>query len=289
MVLRGRRLGGAVCSDISGMTAFLQIGWTWYPSVLIGFGLWTLLYAWANRGRQTPLAQQVAFHLGTLAGLVALVSPLDELGDEYLFCAHMVQHLLLMFVTAPLWLIGTPGRLVDEIIPKGLDGFFKRLASPLFAFLTFVGVMWFWHVPTVYEMAQESEVIHILEHLTFIGAALIGWWPVAGAEKSHLSRPAPPAGMLYLFLLAIPCTSLAAILTFAHTPLYPFYVTAPHIFGLDALQDQHLGGLLMWLPTHLFLLLAIGITFFKWFLDSDQQARQNFMKAEGADSPVRSA
>ena len=89
------------------MTAFLQIGWTWYPSVLIGFGLWTLLYAWANRGRQTPLAQQVAFHLGTLAGLVALVSPLDELGDEYLFCAHMVQHLLLMLVTAPLWLIGT--------------------------------------------------------------------------------------------------------------------------------------------------------------------------------------
>ena len=271
------------------MTALLQVGWMWYPSVVIGFSLWTMLYAWANRGRHTPIMQQVAFHLGTLVGLIALVSPLDELGDEYLFSAHMIQHLLLMFVTAPLWLIGTPGWLVDGIIPERLDGFVKRLVGPLSAFVTFVGVMWFWHVPGIYEMAQESETVHIFEHLTFIGAALIGWWPVAGAEKSRLSRPAPPIGMLYLFLLAIPCTSLAAILTFAHTPLYPFYVTAPHIFGLDVLQDQHLGGLLMWLPTHIFLLLAIGITFFKWFLESDQKAGQNFIKAEGADFPARSA
>ncbi len=271
------------------MNELLQIGWTWYPSVVIGFSLWTLLYAWANRGRHTPLMQQVAFHLGTLAGLIALVSPLDELGDEYLFSAHMVQHLLLMFVTAPLWLIGTSGWLVDGIIPKRLDGLVKRLASPMSAFVAFVGVLCFWHIPAVYEMAQESEAIHIFEHLTFIGSALIGWWPVAGADVSRIPKPAPPIRMLYLFLLAIPCTGLAAILTLAHTPLYPFYVTAPHIFGLDALQDQHLGGLLMWLPTHMFLLLAISITFFKWFVDADRKASQDIADSDGGDAGNRFA
>ena len=265
------------------MTSLLQVGWMWYPSVMIGFILWTLLYAGANRGRHTPMALQVAFHLGTLAGIVALVSPLDELGDEYLFSAHMVQHLLLMFVTAPLWLIGTPGWLVNGIIPKWLNKPVKWLVGPVSAFVTFVGVMWFWHVPGIYEMAQESEAIHIFEHLTFIGAALIGWWPVSGAETSRIPKPEPPVRMLYLFLLAVPCTALAGILTFAHTPFYPFYLTAQHIFGLDALQDQHLGGLLMWLPTHIFLLLAIGITFFKWFVDSDRNAEQegNFPNLEG--------
>jgi len=256
-----------------------EVGWTWYPSVLIGFSVWTLLYLWANHGRRTLLLQHVAFHLGTLVGLIALVSPLDELGDEYLFSAHMVQHLLLMFMTAPLWLLGTPRWLIDGIIPKGLESFIKRLASPMSAFVAFVGVLWFWHIPSVYEMAQESEAIHIFEHLSFIGAALIGWWPVAGAETSRIPKPTPPMRMLYLFLLAIPCTTLAAILTFAHTPLYPFYVNAPHIFGMDALQDQHLGGQLMWLPTHMFLLLGIGITFFKWFVDSERKVGQTIENA----------
>jgi len=83
---------------------------------------------------------------------------------------------------------------------------------------------------------------------------------------------------LYLFLLAVPCTALAAILTYAKTPLYPFYVTAPRLYGLSALQDQHLGGLVMWLPTHMFLLLALGITFLRWFTESTRKARQDFAK-----------
>jgi putative membrane protein len=265
------------------MNALLQVSWTWYPSVVIGFSLWTFLYVWVNRGKRISLAQQVAFHLGTLAGLLALVSPLDELGDEYLFSAHMVQHLLLMFVTAPLWLLGAPGWLVDALVPKGLAGLVKRLAGPLPAFVIFVGVMWFWHIPAVFEMAQENQPLHILEHLTYIGGALLGWWPVFGAEPSQLPKPAPPLRMLYLFLLALPCTGLAAILTFARAPLYAFYTTIPHIFGLDALQDQHLGGQLMWLPTHMFLLLAIAVTFFKWFKQAEGMTDQDSAESENGN------
>jgi len=262
------------------MNELLSVGWSWYPSVVIGFSIWTILYVVVvQRGNPTSSIQQIAFHLGTLVGLIALVSPLDELGDGYLFSAHMVQHLLLMFITAPLWLIGTPGWMVDRVIPKGLIKTVKWFTGPMSAFAAFVLILWFWHIPFIYEMAQESEGIHIFEHLTFIGAALIGWWPVAGTETSIIPKPVPPVRMLYLFLLAIPCTALASILTFAHTPLYPFYITAPHPLGLNALQDQHLGGLLMWVPTHMFLFLALSITFLRWFTDSERQAEQNFVNS----------
>jgi cytochrome c oxidase assembly factor CtaG len=253
------------------MNTLSQFEWSMYPSVLIGFGLWTLLYAWANRGRHTPLTQQVAFHLGTFIGLLALVSPLDELGDQYLFSAHMVQHLLLIFVTAPLWLIGTPPWLIEKIIPKTIERTVKLLVAPVSAFLVFTSTLWFWHIPAFYEMAQENELIHAFEHLCFISAGLTMWWPVAGRQTRQIPKPEAPMRMLYIFSLAIPSTSLAAVLTFAHTPLYPFYVTVPHLFGLDALQDQRLGGLLMWLPIHMVLLLAGGIIFFNWFSSPEKK------------------
>jgi len=262
------------------MNELMNVNWTWYPSVLIGFSIWTALYALAIRnGGKTPLFQQVAFHTGTLIGLVALVSPLDELGDEYLFSAHMVQHLLLMFGTAPLWVIGTPGWLVDRIIPKGWTQFVKWLTSPTVAFAAFTFAMFVWHIPFLYEKAQEREALHIFEHLTYFGSGLIGWWPVMGAKTSRISKPDSPARMLYLFLLSIPCTALGALLTLAHTPFYSFYVSTPHPFGLDALQDQHLGGLLMWMPTHMFLLLALGITFLKWFTKSERHVKDKFAES----------
>jgi cytochrome c oxidase assembly factor CtaG len=262
------------------MNVLLRVGWNWSPSIVIGFSFWTLLYVWSCRANRTPPWQQIAFHLGTLVGLLALVSPLDELGDAYLFSAHMVQHLLLIFVTAPLWLVGVPSWQVDRVIPKGVDELVKRLTDPMSAFIAFVGVLYVWHIPAVYNLAQESETIHIFEHLTFIGAAMVGWWPVAGAATPRFSKPEPPLRMLYLFLLAIPCTGLAAVLTFARAPLYPFYVDAPHIFGLDPLQDQRLGGLLMWLPPHMILLLASGITFFKWFVGADRKAHWDYREMD---------
>jgi putative membrane protein len=254
------------------MSALLAVGWSWHPSVLIGFGLWTLAYVFATgplaiRGRwgKRPAAwQQIAFHTGTLVGLIALVSPLDGLGDEYLFSAHMTQHLLLMFVTPPLWLIGTPGWLVDRMIPRALANLVNSVTRPLPAFLVFATIMTAWHAPGSYALAQGNEAVHIFEHLTYIGGALIGWWPVAGPRSRLAPRPAAPVAMLYLFLLAIPMTALSAVLTFSPYPLYSFYVSAPHVFGLSALEDQRLGGLLMWVPAHMVLFTALGITCLQW-------------------------
>jgi len=269
------------------MTNILLSGWTFYPSVLIGFGLWTAAYVLTtgvfrirNSWGKSPTAlQQIAFHVGTLVGLIVLISPLDELGDEYLFSAHMIQHLLLMFVTAPLWLVGTPGWLVDLMIPARLRKFVERLTRSGLAYAVFVSVMTIWHIPALYALAFASEGIHIFEHLTFIGAALIGWWPILVAHNSVAAPLSPPARLLYLFLLAIPMTALAAILTFSSMPLYSFYVQAPHVFGLNVMDDQRLGGLLMWLPTHMVLLLIASITFQKWFTEEDRQANALYLNS----------
>jgi len=148
------------------------------------------------------------------------------------------------------------------------------LATPVSAFLVFTSVLWFWHIPAFYEIAQENELIHALEHLSFISAGLTVWWPVAGRQTRQIPKPEAPVRMLYLFSLAIPSTSLAAVLTFARTPLYPFYIAVPHLFGLNALQDQRLGGLLMWLPIHMVLLLSGGIIFFNWFSSPEKEEKR---------------
>lgn len=265
------------------MNELLQVSWTWHPSVVIGFSLWTIIYAllvgilrrkymW---GDAPSVTMQILFHCGTLAGLFALVSPLDALGDEFLFSAHMVQHLLLMLVTAPLWILGTPVWLMDLIVPPFLKKYAGWIASPLVSFAVFVGVMAVWHIPALYNLTMQNESLHIFEHLTFIGGALIGWRPVV-APNSSLN---PPAQMLYLFLLGIPSTAIAALLTFTAAPLYPFYSGASRLFGLSVLDDQHLGGLLMWIPMHMILFLAFCIVFFKWFDQENSSAGTVYQKS----------
>jgi len=266
------------------MTQIILTGWTFYPSVLIGFGLWTIAYSAVTGyhpirsgcGEPPTLLQQIAFHVGTFIGLIALISPLDKLGDEYLFSAHMIQHLLLMFITAPLWLVGTPGWLIDLMIPVAFKKFARWITRPLPAFTVFTGAMLAWHSPFLYNLAQDNEAIHIFEHLTFIGAALIGWWPVAASESISISLPTPPVRMLYLFLLGIPMTALSAILTFSSAALYPFYLEAPRLFaGFNALDDQRLGALLMWVPMHMVLFLALGITFHQWLVSEERQVDES--------------
>jgi putative membrane protein len=265
------------------MTDILLTGWVWYPSVLIGISLWTGGYLFLtgplrrrNIWGEAPTPwQQIAFHSGTLMLLLALISPLDELGDEYLFSAHMLQHLFMMFVVPPLWLMGSPSWLINVILPKQLVALAVWITRPAAAFIVFTGVMYVWHIPAVYNLAQTNEGMHIFEHIMYIGASLIGWWPVASQAGSIIPKPSAPVSMLYLFLMTIPCTALAAILTFSSLPLYPLYVEAPRIMALNVLEDQRMGGLLMWLPTHMVLLLALGVTFFQWLNgDENRQADQ---------------
>lgn len=256
-----------------------ELTWTWEPSILIGLAAWVLAYfvlvgrVRKNLGaaRVHP-ARQAAFVLGSLLALVALCSPLDGLGDDYLFSAHMAQHMLLMFGAPPLWLLGIPEWAWQTIYQTRLG---RRLVAvvgmPLAAFMLFNAVMWLWHLPTAYDFALEHENVHILEHLSFLLAALIGWAP--GLLPAPVNPLSKPARALFLFANTFPCTALAALFTLSGRVLYPFYESAPRIWGMTALADQQLGGLLMWLPGDMILMAAVLVTFALWLAQSDRVER----------------
>lgn len=256
----------------------LGIGWNWEPSVLFGLALLTGTYLviagplqrrFAS-GKPLPVSRQLAFHAGTFSLFLALVSPLDVLADEYLFSAHMVQHMLLLYVAPPLWLIGLPDWAMSL---SALGDILRRVAGyltrPLIAFLIFNGIMWTWHLPSLYEAALANENLHIFEHLTFLAAAVIGWWPVLAPLPGSARRLPSFTRSLYLFLSAFPCTALAALLTLSTTVLYPFYGAHPWQWGLSPLADQRLGGLIMWLPADMILMLVNMGILYRWFKGSD--------------------
>jgi cytochrome c oxidase assembly factor CtaG len=246
-------------------------GWVWEPSVILGIGLLAAGYfctvgparrRW-KLGDPVPLSRQLAFYAGCLGLFIALVSPLDALADDSLFSAHMIQHMLLMFVIPPLWLIGLPGWLAEVIIPGQTRKYFAMLVFPVSAFLIFNVSMWLWHIPTLYDGALANESLHVVEHLCFIGAAVIGWWPVLGPTLAGVPKPALEVQAIYLFFNSLSCTALAAIITLSSKLLYPFYGIQPQIYGLTPLADQQLGGVLMWLPGDMILMLFITLTLAK--------------------------
>jgi cytochrome c oxidase assembly factor CtaG len=250
--------------------------WDFAPSVIIGTALlavsyWSLIGPLRRRNKWGPSvsqARQLVFYLGTLCMFVALIGPLDGIGDEQLFSAHMAQHMLLSFVAPPLWVIGTPDWLIRRLVPRQILAW---MMNPLTAFLLFNGVMWTWHVPAIFDAALEREWLHILEHLLFMAAGVIGWLPVL---KSSLSAGMTPLlGLIYLFPSMLSCTALAALITLSFHPLYPFYGNASLGWGLTPLSDQQLAGALMWLPGDM-LYMALIVWAFKRLLDQTAEEGQ---------------
>jgi cytochrome c oxidase assembly factor CtaG len=262
----------------------MSLHWNFEPSVLLGVAALSAAYGLANgplygRIRQTPPLQprlarmrMLAFYLGMLCVLAALVSPLDELADQALFSAHMAQHLLLTFIAPPLWLLGIPPWLVTRLIPSRL---LARLTHPLVAFTVFNGVMWFWHLPAVYDAALQAPALHIVEHLMFMGSAVLGWWPVLGPGSA--GRMALSLRLAYLIPSLFSCTALAALITLSAARLYPFYGDSATRWGLTPLTDQQAGGLLMWwVGDMIYLILIVGVV--KALFDSSLSEKQQVIE-----------
>jgi putative membrane protein len=264
---------------------FWLAGWSFEPSIIFGLAALYAVYLIATgRGRtrfkgSRPLAsgQFAAFTSGVIVLVVALLSPLDRLGDLYWFTAHMTQHLLLTLVAPPLLIAGTPGWLFEPLRAwRRLLGIARLLANPYVGFVSFNMVFALWHVPAWYGAALVSEPVHILEHLTFVGTALLTWMPVL-SPTPLLPRLAPPVQVLYLFLQSLPATVLGAIIAFGSSPLYSFYVQAPRVWGLSVMEDQLYAGLVMWIGGSLIWLLALTIVFFKWFGREEPIEGQGFI------------
>lgn len=258
---------------------FWLTAWNWSPSLIIGAVLVSGLYFYALGPYHTryyssvPIkrAQTIAFLLGVLIMLLALISPLDELGDDYLFSAHMLQHLCLTTFGPPLLLVGIPEWMLERLLQKrAIFLVLKGLVWVPVAFLLYNADFFLWHAPSLYNATLENEAIHIFEHLTFIVFGILSWWPIL-SPSSKLPRLSLGGQILYIFLNGMPAVLLGAGLTFM-PPLYAPYLAAPRAWGLSPTTDQQLGGLLMWVPVNIFYITIMSGLFIRWM--QKQEARQ---------------
>ena len=246
-----------------------------HASTAIGIAALGALYLW--RARRVPLdgvggpavdapshAQRLAFFSGLAILFLSLNGPLHDLSDEYLFSAHMVQHLMLQLVVAPLALLGIPGWMLRPALRvPTVRSLAHRVTRVAAAFALFNVTMAAWHLPPLYNLALAHHPVHILQHVTFLVASVIMWWPLVGS-LAELPRPSYPAQILYCFLLTIPMSIVAVYITYSDRVLYPLYAIAPRVFGISPLEDQRLGGLIMWVPGGLYFLGVLSVVFFKW-------------------------
>lgn len=224
-----------------------------------------------------PLRHCCFFFSGLALVYLAVGSPLDQIGEQFLFSAHMFQHLLLIYVAPFLFFWGLPAWLVDRPLQWApLRKIARFLTFPLVGGASFTIVLTLWHVPTAYEAALQNKAIHILEHVTMFGTAVMMLWCFASPSKV-LPAAAYGIRMLTIFLLMVAQIPLFAFLTFADSVHYPTYEWAPRIIPwLDPLGDQILGGLIMKVSNMIVSLIIFGLSFYLWFRretgKSDQQA-----------------
>ena len=221
-----------------------------------------------------PIWRAAAYALGLLTVAGALLSPLDDLAVSR-FSAHMAQHLLLTMMAAPLLLLGNPLALVLWGVPPGLR---RRLAMPLrrdavsrsaLSALTFwpaagflhVASVWVWHLPVLYDAAAEHELVHAVEHVIFFVTALLFWWPIIRPAPRLGPRLHPGLQIAYLLAATAQSTALGMLLAVPERAFYPHYARIATTLGISAVDDQMLGGGLMWSGAHMYLLPILMILY----------------------------
>src|SRR5579871_329390 len=261
----------------------LSAGWTWPPLVVMPLFLAAALYALGSMrmlrrstNRKLFAWPVLAFALGWLSLVIALDSPLHEFGEQ-LFWVHMTQHEILMLVSAPLLVLGRPMvAFLWALTPAGRETAaalahsqtFKKgwafVSAPLSAWLVSALALWIWHVPWLFDQTLRSDWIHAAQHTTFLLTAVLFWWPVVNRT------PALGYGgaLVYVFTTILHTSVLRALLTFAPKAWYsPYVVTAP-AWHLTALEDQQIGGLIMWIPAGTLLLIVALALLVRWMNES---------------------
>jgi putative copper resistance protein D len=252
--------------------------WRFDPTAIVPLVLVAALYAWAVRrvdaahpGNRHPAHRTWLFMAGLVAIAVALTSPIEAY-EGLLFSVHMIQHMLLELVAAPLLLAGAPITLALRVSsPRVRRGLLAVLQSrvvhvisfPVIAWVLFAAVNWGWHFSTLYDQALENDLLHYVQHATFLGAALLFWWPAIGADPSPWRLP-HPMRLFYLFLAMPQNSFLGVALLQTSTVLYPHYVTNGRTWGPSPLEDQHLGGVLMWVMGDMAFLAGMAVVVALW-------------------------
>jgi putative membrane protein len=244
-----------------------DLPWAWStdPFVLVPLLLSAVLYRrgltrirQSDRAADAVTPRQVrAFVGGWIAMVVALVSPLDAMGGV-LFSAHMAQHEVLMLIAAPLLVYARPVVPLLFGLPRGwarlgapvlrqraLQGAWGVVASPFNAWALHGVAIWVWHAPALFQATITNELVHALQHISFFGSAVLFWWACLHVARG---RGRYGAAFFYVFTTAVHTTILGALLTVSPRAWYPAYAATAPAWGLTALEDQQLGGLIMWVP-----------------------------------------
>ncbi|HJT71406.1 MAG TPA: cytochrome c oxidase assembly protein [Terriglobales bacterium] len=261
--------------------------WTWPLEIVIPLFLFGVLYIIGfyklrriSRSAQPQLSQAFWFGTGWLSLLIALDSPLHELSEQ-LFWVHMTQHEILMIVSAPLLVMSRPLVPLLWSLPRRWriqTGHFGKtrvsktiwlaLSAPACAWLLHAVSLWIWHLPVLFDATLTNDLVHASQHISFLGTALLFWWALIHGHGGRLSYG---GAVLYVFTTALHMSLLSALLTFSPRAWYaPYVLTAP-TWHLTALQDQQLGGLIMWVPAGTVLLIVTLVLFKKWLEDSDRR------------------
>jgi cytochrome c oxidase assembly factor CtaG len=255
-----------------------HLHWTFSPAILVPIGAYA--WFWGRRflevrrmsgPRGAGVRQLIAFAGAIVALLLALVSPVDRLGEDYLFSAHMVQHLLLGDI-APLLILLSLSRVMMRPLTRRLQSVERALgplAHPATALILWLGLVYLWHIPALYDGALQHATVHAVQHVAFFTAGVLVWWP--------LIQPVPMrhrlGGMWTFGYIGTAKAGLAALglyLTWTGTVAYTYYEHVPRIWGLTAVTDQNVGGAIMMIEQSVLLVTVLAILFGRMLAQSEQ-------------------
>ena len=258
--------------------AAVDAGWTFAPIVLVALVGYAAVYVarWRTSRREGGAraasgGRLAAWCAGVATLFVALVSPVDRLGEQ-LASMHMVQHLLLADIAPILLTLGLTRHILRPATRRihRIERAAGPFASPWFGVVAYVGAMWLWHVPAMYDAALEHGAVHTLEHLSFAGAGLLYWWHLLSPIRSRL-RLGGMGPLAYMASTKLLVGFLGIVLAFAPDLIYDFYEHPAKRWGLTALDDQHVAGLIMALEQSIVMGIALAWLFARMLGEAEEE------------------
>ena len=259
----------------------VDTSWTFAPIVVIALVAYAGVYGWRwsqSRAAGGPRAAGIDRLVLWLAGIavlaVALVSPVDVLGEQ-LASFHMVQHLLIADLAAIALTLGLTRHILRPVTRRlqRLERAAGPLGHPVFGVVAYVGVMWLWHIPPLYDAALESSAVHTLEHLTFGAAGLLYWWHLLSPIRSRL-RLGGLGPIAYMASTKLLVGILGIVLAFSPRALYAYDFGGGTRWGLDVLDDLHVAGLIMALEQSVVMGIALAYLFARMLSESEQEEQR---------------
>lgn len=253
---------------------FLHTSWLPEPEILLTGLLLIVGYLLVTGplNRRTPgfesrpvtSGQRWCFLSGVIAMTIILGPPFHDWGDYFLITVHMIQHLVLMLLVAPLLLLGIPSWFYNPINRRPvLQRIGAELTRPVTAFVLANALMVIWHLPWLYDAALRQPPVHAMQHTVFLVVGLLSWYPICGTNPAW-PRATPLVQCLLLFAETVPGGIVGAMITFADPGLYSFYNTAPRLWGIGLASDQQMAGLLMWAVVPVVYLAVLSVIFLRW-------------------------